>query len=1038
MPPNTGLAANQALYQDFVEGTNIEYKFDLAPGNYQVTLKMVNTDYATTGQSSFNVLANGTQVIGSHDSFLGGYFNAFDMTFNTSVSGNTLDLVLSANQGLATLSAIQVLGLQPASTPTFAPTACETANPYGMLTQDMAGPAGVGVDSHGNLFVSQASSSGNEISEFQSNGVPVRSFGVYGNGINNPANAGQILMDNANGLLYVKDTNNLRVSVWTQQGSPVTVIGAGQLSGPQGMALDGHGNFYVADGNRVVEYSLSTYQVEVTIGNGAGTAPGQINGPQGIAFGPDGNLYVAENNNPNGTAANRVSVFTPGGTFVRSWVPNGGQLSAPEQVRFDSHGLLWEFDGGTNKIQVFDVDGDLLGSYACQVNDGSFLGGFDFTANGGFYVSDYSGQRVVDFAPCGTVPTATPTVTLAPTACETANPYGMLTQDMAGPAGVGVDSHGNLFVSQASSSGNEISEFQSKGVPVRSFGVYGNGINNLANAGQILMDNANGLLYVKDTNNLRVSVRTQQGSPVTVIGAGQLSGPQGMALDGHGNFYVADGNRVVEYSLSTYQVEVTIGNGAGTAPGQINGPQGIAFGPDGNLYVAENNNPNGTAANRVSVFTPGGTFGRSWVPNGGQLSAPEQVRFDSHGLLWEFDGGTNKIQVFDVDGDLLGSYACQVNDGSFLGGFDFTANGGFYVSDYSGQRVVDFAPCGTVPTATPTVTLAPTACETANPYGMLTQDMAGPAGVGVDSHGNLFVSQASFSGNQIWEFQPGGGVLRSFAPAGGGYNSVSGPSQILMDNLNGLLYVQDIGNARVGIWSQQGVAVTVIGASQLSGPGGMALDGHGSFYVADGGNNRVLEYSLSTYQTEVTIGNGAGTAPGQINGPEGIAFGPDGNLYVAESSNPNGTAANRVSVFTPGGTFVRSWVPNGGQLSAPEQLRFDSHGLIWEFDLGTDKIQVFDVDGNYLGSYVGQGNGNGQVNDGRYHGSFDFTQSGGFYISDYNKPAGGELRFLRDRKFTDRNSKSNAPTRGIYTPVGQWFQPINRFQRKPMAGGSGL
>jgi len=36
--------ADPSLYQNFDEDSNIEYKFDVAPGNYQVTLKMVNTD----------------------------------------------------------------------------------------------------------------------------------------------------------------------------------------------------------------------------------------------------------------------------------------------------------------------------------------------------------------------------------------------------------------------------------------------------------------------------------------------------------------------------------------------------------------------------------------------------------------------------------------------------------------------------------------------------------------------------------------------------------------------------------------------------------------------------------------------------------------------------------------------------------------------------------------------------------------------------------------------------------------------------------
>jgi hypothetical protein len=56
-------------------------------------------------------------------------------------------------------------------------------------------------------------------------------------------------MDNMNGLLYVQDWYNNRVSAWKQDGTPVTVYGAGMLNEPHGMALDGLGYLYVANSN---------------------------------------------------------------------------------------------------------------------------------------------------------------------------------------------------------------------------------------------------------------------------------------------------------------------------------------------------------------------------------------------------------------------------------------------------------------------------------------------------------------------------------------------------------------------------------------------------------------------------------------------------------------------------------------------------------------------------------------------------------------------------------------------------------------------
>jgi RHS repeat-associated protein len=154
----------------------------------------------------------------------------------------------------------------------------------------------------------------------------------------------------------------------------------------------------------------------------------------------------------------------------------------------------------------------------------------------------------------------------------------------------------------------------------------------------------------------------------------------------------------------------------------------------------------------------------------------------------------------------------------------------------------------------------------------------------------------------------------------------------------------------------------------------MALDGLGYMYVADSGNNQVLKFKLADGSAAATFGAGVGTWAGQLKYPEGIAFGPDGNLWVAERDN------NRFSVFQKDGTFVKAVTAVGGALSNPIQIHFED-GAIWELDRGINQLQVFDIQGNLLGSYGSKGNGNGQVNDCR---GFDFDTVGGFYIGDYN------------------------------------------------------
>jgi RHS repeat-associated protein len=225
-------------------------------------------------------------------------------------------------------------------------------------------------------------------------------------------------MDNTNGLLYVQDWYNNRVSAWKQDGTPVTVYGAGMLSEMNGMALDGLGYLYVGDSanNRVLKISLADGSAAATFGSGAGSWAGQLKYPEGIAFGPDGNLWVAERDN------NRFSVFQKDGTFVKAVTAVGGTWNDPWQIRIQN-GMIWELDRGSNSMQVFDIQGNLLASYGSYGNSLGQINncmGFDFEAAGGFYLADNGNNRVVRYGPCGSVGTAIPTATGSATPTVTA------------------------------------------------------------------------------------------------------------------------------------------------------------------------------------------------------------------------------------------------------------------------------------------------------------------------------------------------------------------------------------------------------------------------------------------------------------------------------------------------------------------------------------------------------------------------------------------------------------------------------------------
>jgi len=154
-------------------------------------------------------------------------------------------------------------------------------------------PADVAADSAGNLYV--ADTGNNSIRRITAAGV----VSTVATGFNHPSG---IAVDGS-GNLYVADTDNNSVRKVSAAGA-VTTLASG-FNGPSGIAVDSAGNVYVADTlNHVVKSITPAGAVAVVAGQAGvsgsadGTGPAaRFFGPQGLALDGSGNLYVADTNN---------------------------------------------------------------------------------------------------------------------------------------------------------------------------------------------------------------------------------------------------------------------------------------------------------------------------------------------------------------------------------------------------------------------------------------------------------------------------------------------------------------------------------------------------------------------------------------------------------------------------------------------------------------------------------------------------------------------------------------------------------------------
>jgi RHS repeat-associated protein len=169
------------------------------------------------------------------------------------------------------------------------------------------------------------------------------------------------------------------------------------------------------------------------------------------------------------------------------------------------------------------------------------------------------------------------------------------------------------------------------------------------------------------------------------------------------------------------------------------------------------------------------------------------------------------------------------------------------------------------------------------------------------------------------------------------------------------------------------------GGSLLNAPGGLAFDSAGDLYIADSGNNRVLEIPVSTgTQRGVSMsadevytvagnwggsqghsGDGGAATSAFLNDPVGLAFNTGGSdLYVADAGNnrvqevagESGTqwgasmSANDIYTITGSPAGTAGATGDGGTagsalLSSPQGLALSSAGDLYIADTANNRIQ---------------------------------------------------------------------------------------------------
>jgi tripartite motif-containing protein 71 len=512
--------------------------------------------------------------------------------------------------------------------------------------------------------------------------------------------------------------------------------------------------------------------------------------------------------------------------------------------------------------------------------------------------------------------------------------------------GIAVDAAGDVYV--VDSSHNRIEKFTSEGEFVTAWGHKGSELGEFdfgssqnftkPPGGGIAV--AGNYVYVADSGNNRVERFNLEGGEPMAWGShgsepGQFSYPRGVAANESEVIVSDDDNHRVEKFNPEGDFEGASGT-YGTGPGQFGYPYGVALDAAGNVYVADDIN------DRVVKLTPQLGYAGTWGDYGskpGQLAFPRALASDPAGDTYVADTANDRIEVFDPDGDYLRTIGASARGPGQLTaprGLAVDPTGRLLVSDTVGNRIEAFAP------------------ETDAYAGQWTAaggHAAGflePAGIAIDPRGSVYVAD---KGNarlvHLWGEGTFLGELGGLADLGGA--SLSGAGSVAVAAGPDETYVADTAHNRILVYGPEGTLRAKWGADEGDGeagsgndefnhPDAVAVNGGGDAYVADTGNNRIVE--LSPAGEVLREWGGRGDSDGRMHSPGGIAVDGAGRVYVVDSEN------DRVEVFTAEGEFLAKWGVQGpgiGEFSQPSAIAVGCEGDVYVADTNNNRVERFDL-----------------------------------------------------------------------------------------------
>ncbi len=640
-----------------------------------------------------------------------------------------------------------------------------------------------------------------------------------------------------------------------------------QLNDPVGLAVDGAGNLFIAEG--------VAYDTQGGYGYGARTqvSPEDIIAiPQGgfrervRRVSPDGIITTVAGGNPQGFSGDGGPATSASFFGLNSIAVDGaGNLFIADGLSDDGNGDTY----GNNRIRKVSPDGIISTIAGTGTNGFSGDGGPAVDAQvygpaglavdsvGNLFFSDFYNRRIRKISPDGIITTAVDLDSEVPDCASTLNPY-----SFCSVYSVTLDPSGNLVFADFGNNGAFSNHAVLKQSPDGAITtVVGSAVaqeislaGGLANGG-IAFDSAGSLWFSAGSGLRKIS---PDGTLTVVLGSGaccaggdggpatsaQLLHSNSVAADAAGNLFIADtdNHRIRKVApggiITTVAGSGTLnincdalsaGSSAPATAAELCSPSQVAADAAGNLFIVDRNrirkvSSDGTITSVAGDGTPG-AGGDGGAATQAQLAYPNSVAVDSAGNVYFAEWG--RVRKITPDGIVT------------------TVAGNGMLPNTNGCSPPASPGCGPPPVG--------------DGQPATSVSLFGPASVTVDSAGNLYF----VDGVRVRKVSPDG-IITTVAGNGGraGYMldpgdgglatnvALWGPNGVTLDSA-GNLYLSE--QVRIRKVSTDGIINTIAGSqdpgysgdggpatkAQLWNPMGLTVDGAGNVYVADSFNNVV-------------------------------------------------------------------------------------------------------------------------------------------------------------------------------------------------------